>query len=69
MICSLCIILYRYFQIGIVSNHYTIRDVDLSDHSRFRGSENMESIARRHGLWPPLNSEGEGISVCGGISL
>ena len=59
LVCIL-IILYCYLQIGLVSNHYTIRDVDLNDRRRFRGSKNIETIARQHGLWPPLDSEDEG---------
>lgn len=38
-------------KVGVVANMFTIRSVDLNDTANFLGSNNMHTIAQKHGWW------------------
>jgi len=43
--------------IAVVANMFTIRDVNLTDTANFLGSQNMYTIAEKHGWWNPSGNK------------
>jgi len=40
-------------EVGVVANMFTIRQVNLTDSTKFLGSSNMNAIAQKYNLWQP----------------